>query len=75
MEQDKKKMANDRNADSKYEDGLTEVCMTGGPPWGFNISGGSEFGTDVFIKKVTYKTTNLDSVVFYEIILCCFVDK
>ena len=48
------------NADSKYEDGLTEVYMTGGPPWGFNISGGSEFGTDVFIKKVTYKIINLD---------------
>ena len=48
------------NADSKYEDGLTEVYMTGGPPWGFNISGGSEFGTDVFIKKVTNEIIDLD---------------
>ena len=36
------------------EDGdLYEVCMIGGPPWGFNISGGCEFGTDLFVKKVS----------------------
>ena len=33
-------------------EGLTEIMMTGGPPWGFTISGGSEFGTELFVKKV-----------------------
>lgn len=31
---------------------LIEVIMNGGPPWGFTISGGSEFGTDLFVKRV-----------------------
>ena len=31
---------------------LVEVFMTGGPPWGFNISGGSEFGSELFVRKV-----------------------
>lgn len=34
------------------EEELFEMFMTGGPPWGFTISGGSEFGTDLFVKRV-----------------------
>ena len=38
---------NDRNEE------LIEIVMNGGPPWGFTISGGSEFGTDLFVKRVS----------------------
>ena len=31
---------------------LIEIIMHGGPPWGFTISGGSEFGTDLYVKRV-----------------------
>ena len=37
--------------DDPKED-LLEIFMTGGPPWGFTISGGSEFGTQVYVKRV-----------------------
>ncbi len=36
------------------EDDLIDIVMSGGPPWGFNISGGCEFGTRLFVGKVRF---------------------
>lgn len=32
---------------------LQEVVLSGGPPWGFTLSGGSEFGSRLYVKKVS----------------------
>ncbi|XP_066913092.1 serine-rich adhesin for platelets-like isoform X1 [Clytia hemisphaerica] len=32
---------------------LLEVVLAGGPPWGFTLTGGSEFGSKLYVKKVT----------------------
>ena len=31
---------------------LLEVVLAGGPPWGFTLTGGSEFGSKLYVKKV-----------------------
>ena len=31
---------------------VVDVPLTGGPPWGFNLGGGSEFGRKLFVQKV-----------------------
>lgn len=31
---------------------ILDVTLKGGPPWGFNLTGGSEFGAALSIKKV-----------------------
>ncbi len=35
------------------QDELIEIHVTGGPPWGFNIRGGSDFGKDLIVGKVS----------------------
>ena len=32
---------------------ILDVTLKGGPPWGFNLTGGSEFGAALSIKKVS----------------------
>lgn len=32
---------------------ILDVILKGGPPWGFNLTGGSEFGAALSIKKVS----------------------
>ena len=31
---------------------LYKVVLSGGPPWGFTLTGGSEFGSRLYVKKV-----------------------
>ena len=40
------------NEEQYQQPKLFDVILSGGPPWGFTLSGGSEFGSKLYVKKV-----------------------
>lgn len=41
-----------RSPASEEHGQLFKVVLSGGPPWGFTLTGGSEFGSRLCVKKV-----------------------
>ena len=37
----------------KSRENVFEIILSGGPPWGFTLTGGSEFGSKLYVKKVS----------------------
>ena len=38
---------------SRNRENIFEIVLSGGPPWGFTLTGGSEFGSKLYVKKVS----------------------